>query len=58
MDVDRRVARFQPIGKRTGYTSHKDRSDEGVNWVAMGRPGLDPGTLGLKERFESSIPFG
>jgi hypothetical protein len=24
----------------------------------VGRQALDPGTLGLKERFESSIPFG
>jgi hypothetical protein len=29
-----------------------------LNWsFLVGRPGLDPGTLGLKERFRLSSPF-
>jgi hypothetical protein len=34
-----------------------DGADKGVNWDSVGRPGLDPGTMGSKERFRTSSPF-
>jgi hypothetical protein len=32
-----------------------DGADKGVNWDSVGRPGLDPGTMGLKDRIRSSV---
>ncbi len=32
-----------------------DGADNSLNWDSVGRPGLDPGTLGLKERVRSSV---
>jgi hypothetical protein len=35
-----------------------DDAGDGMNWYAVGRPGLDPGTLGLKVGVLSSTQYG
>ena len=47
--VDRSAARhFNPLATELATNLVGDGADKGVNWDSVGRPGLDPGTLGLK----------
>jgi hypothetical protein len=39
------------------HPKRKCRASPGTTEFVVGRPGLDPGTLGLKERFGLSSPF-
>jgi integrase len=48
---------FDPLATELATNLAGDDTDNKLNWDSVGRPGLDPGTLGLKERFGSSSPF-
>ena len=39
---------FDPSAAELATSSATDGVDSRLNWDAVGRPGLDPGTLGLK----------
>jgi integrase len=39
---------FDPLATELATTSATDGVDNSLNWDSVGRPGLDPGTLGLK----------
>ena len=39
---------FDPLATELATNLAEDGADKVVNWDAVGRPGLDPGTLGLK----------
>jgi hypothetical protein len=39
---------FDPLATELATDLAEDGVDKGVNWDSVGRPGLDPGTLGLK----------
>jgi len=43
-----------PLAAELATNRTKDDPGNGLNWDSVGRPGLDPGTLGLKELFRSS----
>jgi integrase len=45
---------FDPLATELATSSATDSVDNRLNWDSLGRPGLDPGTLGLKERCGSS----
>jgi hypothetical protein len=48
---------FDPLATDMATNLAEDGAYQAVNWDSVGRPGLDPGTLGLKERFRTSSPF-
>ena len=47
---------FDPLATELVINRDEVEPSNGLNWDSVGRPGLDPGTLGLKERFRSSSP--
>ena len=49
---------FDPLASELATHLAEDGGDKGVSWGSVGRPGLDPGTLGLKEGALSSTQCG
>jgi hypothetical protein len=39
---------FDPLATELATNLAEDKAGNAVNWDSVGRPGLDPGTLGLK----------
>jgi hypothetical protein len=39
---------FDPLATEPATSVADDDAGDGLNWDSVGRPGLDPGTLGLK----------